>query len=274
MSTDITKSGAASAQSINHKQCLPVWNVPSRMAFHIIYDVNSGPKHPAIRRPYKDTSRPANPRRDFQLHESRQILDDLMPEGCLYGIATFQAGGSKAQRKEMRQTAEWLTRGWTCDGTRFRCIYGHVPDDGFLLFVTADSKVNSLEDLGLSVSSDPKAAKRVRRFFAAHSRMYKGRVVDAVQADDNLGMSYAVQLTDGQVITVLDFNMDMLDQAQTSLKEGSGTCSLPGFDGAISTFGGLMGQGKGITAHNPLVWKWDVLLYDSKKEAIFKNGTF
>ena len=59
MSTDITKSGAASAQSINHKQCLPVWNVPSRMAFHIIYDVNSGPKHPAIRRPYKDTSRPA-----------------------------------------------------------------------------------------------------------------------------------------------------------------------------------------------------------------------
>ena len=33
----------------------------------------------------------------------------------------------------MRQTAEWLTRGWTCDGTRFRCIYAHVPDDGFML---------------------------------------------------------------------------------------------------------------------------------------------
>jgi hypothetical protein len=149
-----------------------------------------------------------------------------------------------------------------------------VPDDGFMLFVTASSKVNSLEDLGLSVSSDPKAAKRVRRFFAAHSLMYKGRIVDSAPADDNLGIGYAVQLSDGQLITVLDFNMDLLDEAQTSLKEGSGTCSLPGFDGAISTFGGLMGQRKSISAHNPLVWKWDVLLYDSKKEAIFKNGTF
>jgi len=63
-------------------------------------------------------------------------------------------------------------------------------------------------------------------------------------------MSYAVQLTDGSLITVLDFNMDMLDQAQTSLKDGSGICSLPGFDGAMSTFGGPMGQGKGITAHS------------------------
>ena len=72
--------------------------------------------------------------------------------------------------------------------------------------------------------------------------------MDAVPADGNLGMSYAVQLTDGSLITVLDFNMGLLDQAQTSLKDGSGICSLPGFDGAMGTFGGPMGQGKGITA--------------------------
>ena len=274
MSIDITMTEAVRAQSPNQKPSLPVWDVPSRMAFHLVYDAKNGPKHPAIRRPYKDTSRPANPRRDFQLHETRQILDDLMPEGCHYGIVTFEAGGSKAQRKEMRQTAEWLTRGWTCDGTRFRCIYAHVPDDGFMLFVTASSKVNSLEDLGLSVSSDPKAAKRVRRFFASHLMMAKGRVVDAVPADGNLGMSYAVQLTDDRLITVLDFNMEMLDHAQISLKDGSGICSLPGFDGAMGTFGGPMGQGKGITAHSPRAWKWDVVLFDSKKEAIFKNGVF
>jgi hypothetical protein len=274
MSIGISNVGAKSAQSIHQKPSLPVWDVPSKMAFHIVYDVKNGPKHPAIRRPYKDTSRPANPRRDFQLHETRQILDDLMPEGCQYGIVSFESGGSKAQRKEMRKTAEWLTHGWTCDGIRYRCIYGHVPDDGFMLFVTANSTVTSIEDLGLSVSSDPKAAKRVRRFFAAHSQMCKGRIVDSIPADDNLGMAYAVQLADGQLITVLDFNMDLLDEAQISLKEGSGTCSLPGFDGAIATFGGLMGQGKGITAHNQLVWKWDVVLYDSKKEAIFQNGNF
>jgi len=62
---------------------------------------------------------------------------------------------------------------WTCDGT-VPLHLCHVPDDGFMLFVTASSKVNSLEDLGLSVSSDPKAAKRVRRFFASHLMMAKG----------------------------------------------------------------------------------------------------
>ena len=190
-------SVSADALSTHRATELPAWDVPSRMAFHVVYDVKNGPKRPAIRRPYKDPSKPANPRRDFQMHETRQILDDLMPEGCDYGIVTFEAGGSKAQRKEMRKTAEWLTRGWTCDGTRYRCIYAHVPDDGFMLFVTADSKVHTIEDLGISVSSDPKAAKRVRRFFAAHSLMYKGRIIDSAPADGNLGTGYAAELADG-----------------------------------------------------------------------------
>jgi len=275
MSIDSTLLGVnVNAQSTVQAPKLPAWDVPSRMAFHIVYDVKNGPKRPAIRRPYSDTSRPANPRRDFQLHETRQILDDLMPEGCDYGIVTFEAGGSKAQRKEMRKTAEWLTRGWTCGGTRYRCIYAHVPDDGFMLFVSANSKVHTIEDLGISVSSDPKAAKRVRRFFAAHSLMYKGRIIDSAPVDDNLGTGYVAELADGQLITVLDFNMDLLDEAQTSLKDGSGISSLPGFDGAMSTFGGPMGQGKGITADNPLVFLWNIVLYDSKKEAIIHNGTF
>ena len=74
MSIDITLSGVnVDAQSTNQAPKLPAWDVPSRMAFHVVYDVKNGPKRPAIRRPYKDTSRPANPRRDFQLHETRQI---------------------------------------------------------------------------------------------------------------------------------------------------------------------------------------------------------
>ena len=230
MSIDNSKVSATSAQSSHQQPSLPIWDVPSKMAFHIVYDVKNGPKHPAIRRPYKDISKPANPRRDFQLHETRQILDDLMPEGCLYGIVTFESGGSKAQRKEMRKTAEWLTHGWTCDGIRYRCIYGHVPDDGFMLFVTADSKLNSIEDLGLSVSSDPKSAKRVRRFFAAHSLIYKGRIIDSAPADDNLGNGYAVLLSDGQIITVLDFNMDFnSDKAQSSSRKGQASSPFAGF---------------------------------------------
>jgi hypothetical protein len=143
-----------------------------------------------------------------------------------------------------------------------------------MLFVSANSKVHTIEDLGISVSSDPKAAKRVRRFFAAHSLMYKGRIIDSAPADGNLGTCYVAELADGQLITVLDFNMGLLDEAQTSLKDGSGISSLPGFDGAMSTFGGPMGQGKGITAANSQAFMWNIILYDTKKETLITNGNF
>ena len=58
MSIDITMTEAVRAQSPNQKPSLPVWDVPSRMALPLVYDAKNGPKHPAIRRPYKDTSMP------------------------------------------------------------------------------------------------------------------------------------------------------------------------------------------------------------------------
>ena len=67
-------------------------------------------------------------------HESRQILDDRMPDGVEYGIVTFE-GGSKAAREETRRVVEHLSRGWTDNGKRFRCVYGHAADTGFMLFV-------------------------------------------------------------------------------------------------------------------------------------------
>jgi hypothetical protein len=272
MSNDMTMpSVLENAHSPNNAHLLPKWTVPSRMAFHIVFDTKNGPKHPLIRRPYTDTSKPFNPNTGFKAHETRQILDDRMPEGTRYGIMTFEAGGSKEYRQEMRRTAEYLSRGWTNDGERFRCIYGHVPDDGFMLFVSATSRVYSPEDLGIDISSDAKAAKRARRFFAAHTMMVKGRAVDRL--DTPTGTAYAVELTDGRLITVLDFDMRKLDKAQRTLKEGSITCNLPGFDGTMSTTGGYLGQGKGVTHANPHV-HFDVVLYDSKKEFRFTDGTF
>jgi hypothetical protein len=223
MSIDMTILDALesvqSSNDLTDTNKIPAWDVPSRLAFHILFDVKNGPKRPAIRRPYLDRSRPYNPERDFKIHETRQILDDRMPIGVRYGIVTFEGGGSKEYRKEMRRTAEYLSRGWTNEGERFRCIYGHVPDDGLMLFVTANSKIYNLEDLGISITSDAKAAKRARRFFAAHMRMVKGRAVDRL--DLPTGTGYAVQLTDGRLISVLDFDMRLLDKAQRALKEGS-----------------------------------------------------
>src|ERR1035437_4533574 len=241
------------------------------MAFHIVFTAKSGPKRPFIRRPYTDTSKPFNPNTSYKAHETRQILDDRMPAGVKYGIVTFESGGSKDYRKEMRHTAEYLSRGWTSEGERFRCIYGHVPDDSFMLFVSANSRVYTPEDLGIYISSDAKAAKGARRFFAAHMLMVKGRAVDHL--DLPTGTGYAVELTDGRLISVLDFNMSLLDNAQRALKEGSITCNLPGFDGTMSTIGGYLGQGKGVTHANPHV-HFDVVIYDSKKEFQFRDGTF
>jgi len=101
--------------------------------------------------------------------------------------------------------------------------------------------------------------------------MVKGRAVDRL--DTPTGTAYAVELTDGRLITVLDFDMRKLDKAQRTLKEGSITCNLPGFDGTMSTTGGYLGQGKGVTHANPHV-HFDVVLYDSKKEFRFTDGTF
>ena len=182
------------ALSTNQNDELPGWNVPSRMAFHIVFDGRldiNGRLSPVIRRPYRDTSRPYNQRRDFMAHESRQILDDRMPDGVEYGIVTFE-GGSKAAREETRRVVEHLSRGWTDNGKRFRCVYGHAADTGFMLFVDAKSSIHGPDDLGIHISSDPKAAKRVRRFFSAHSLMLKGRVID--WAKSPLGMQYAVQM--------------------------------------------------------------------------------
>jgi len=92
----------ADALSTNQNSELPGWNVPSHMAFHIVFDGRldiNGKLDPVIRRPYRDTSRPYNQRRDFMAHETRQVLDDRMPAGVEYGIVTFD-GGSKAAREE------------------------------------------------------------------------------------------------------------------------------------------------------------------------------
>ena len=82
----------ADALSTNQNDELSGWNVPSRMAFHIVFDGRldiNGKLSPVIRRPYRDTSRPYNQRRDFMAHESRQILDDRMPDGVEYGTGAF-----------------------------------------------------------------------------------------------------------------------------------------------------------------------------------------
>jgi hypothetical protein len=242
---------------------LPEWDVPSGMTFHIKY-----PKDliPVIRRP--DMS--LVPKLRLGAHETRQILDDRMAGRGRYGIVTFE-GGNKATRSEMKQIATDLSRGRSLDGVRYRCIYAHALDEGFMLFVEASSGIYCLKQLGIHFSNDVKGAKRGRRFFAAHSMMTKGQIVNPRPVTE--GIAYDLVFSNGAKYRALDFNMNMLDNEQASLKEGSVICNIPGFDGTMATFGGLWGQGKGATVANSRVTAYDLVMYDTKKEVAFTDGT-
>ena len=89
---------------------VPAWEHESRMAFHILFDASdrdAPDKIPTrVRRPYP--GKPALYQKDehFMQHETRQVLDALMPEGARYGIVTFEASG-KDGCKDMAETAKY-----------------------------------------------------------------------------------------------------------------------------------------------------------------------
>jgi hypothetical protein len=158
---------------------VPLWNHDSRMAFHILYDATDVEIITRVRRPYP--GKPVLYQKDehFMQHETRQVLDALMPEGARYGIVTFEASG-KDGCKDMAETAKFLCRhGWTEGDERFRVVYADVNGTGTMVLVSASANVKRLKDLGVFISSDPKAPKRMRRTMAAHQSMLEAQIVSS-----------------------------------------------------------------------------------------------
>ena len=246
---------------------VPLWNHDSRMAFHILYDATDVEIITRVRRPYP--GKPVLYQKDehFMQHETRQVLDALMPEGARYGIVTFEASG-KDGCKDMAETAKFLCRhGWTEGDERFRVVYADVNGTGTMVLVSASANVKRLKDLGVFISSDPKAPKRMRRTMAAHQSMLEAQIVSSYPVPT--GQVTMAKLKSGRVISILNFNMKLLNDQETSFLDGSGVINLPGFDGCAATLVGPFGLGKGIYAANERMADYDIYLYGSKDEVVF-----
>jgi len=250
---------------------VPAWEHESRMAFHILFDASdrdAPDKIPTrVRRPYP--GRPALYKKDehFMKHETRQVLDALMPEGAKYGVVTFEASG-KDGGKNMAEMAKYLCRnGWIEGDERYRVVYADVNGTGTMILVSSTAHIKRLKDLGVFISSDPKAPKRMRRTMAAHQVMVEAKVIRSYAAET--GQVTLAQLKNGRIISILDFNMKLLDSQATAFLDGSGVINLPGFDGCAATLVGPFGLGKGIYATNERMSDYDIYLYGTKDEVIF-----
>lgn len=249
----------------------PMFGHASKMAFHIVYEIeNVNAKHRIwIRHPYPGDV-PFNKEHHFMGHESRQILDGIMP--CSYGIITFDASGIE-ERKEMINTAKFLWRkGWTdSDGVRYRVIYSHVNTSGFMLLVPVSSKITNARQIGLFISENRKAPKRVQRAAAAHSFMLE--LKNPTHFTVATGEVYVGHLANGRKVSILVVNMDLLNKKETAFLDGSGVANLPEFNGSTGTLLGEFGMGKGVYASNDRMSDYDFYLYGPKSEVVYHGNS-
>ena len=108
-------------------------------------------------------------------HERHQLLDSRCAKlGIQYGIMTFTSSdsfetrggqvvtpGEEGHREMIRQVSAFVNRGWKdkTTGISWKCIYAQYHEEGFMIFVPKDCQVNTIQDLGFTISNDAKAMK-------------------------------------------------------------------------------------------------------------------
>jgi hypothetical protein len=201
--------------------------------------------------------------------ETRQALDDLLAEGVTYGFVSFEASGKNATKHMANKAWSLVRSGWTDKqtGIRYVPIYGNVIDEGTALFVSDNCKARSFKDLGIWVSSDAKAAKRLRRFLAPHQSSMRGHIIDRTIVPE--GTAYEIELDNGRVIRILDADMTRFNAAETATIDGMGISNIPGYFNKALTLVGEFGEGKGIYWKMPHMRSYDLYLFGSKKEVRF-----
>lgn len=159
-----------------------------------------------------------DPRKHFMDHERSQFLE-LALKGTDYIEISAHAFG----QKEMSQVADWLIRkaqhgAKTPDQRQWKFLYGHYTDKGSMIMIPADSKINSLEDIGLTIKDPSKAAKRMKRLKAPHQYAVFGKVLDTYVEPD--GFITEFQLEDGYVGYVRHVRLNSLDAVQKAIADG------------------------------------------------------
>ena len=287
---------------MGNKECdMPMpqdlWMYESRMAFHVILMDSDSPEKPVAsitRLPFDGAGGYNKAKHFYPKVETCQGLDmlvarqPLLPSGqsVKYGLVTLDITG--------RESREWYqsrieaqmgldgkpAKGIDVAGERYRAVYASfTAGKAWMLYISAEAKVVLPKDLGLWISSDPKAAKRVRRFKAHHDFMMEF-TVDASKTEYTAeGKVYHLThiAFPGRDFTVLDFNMKRLSPKQQIVVDGMHVMNL--FDRLFGrayahTKGTFLlphvGLAKGFGHVNPAV-QYDVVLYGTKAELVLSG---
>ena len=211
-------------------------------------------------------------------HERHQLLDSRCAKlGIQYGIMTFTSSdsfetrggqvvipGEEGHREMIRQVSAFVNRGWKdkTTGISWKCIYAQYHEEGFMIFVPKDCQVNTIQDLGLTISNDAKAMKYAKRIFAAHSGgMIEGAFVS--EHDVPTGHVLTHRLNNGELVRTLVYDISLLSKDETSVVDGKILSNIKGFTNCALTVFGDFGLGKGIASPNDYV-DYDIVIYGAK----------
>jgi hypothetical protein len=304
---DTLDSFHRSTVSENQVNPSDLWPYPSRLAVQfVVTDCRERPDGSTkmdyvVRHPYTPEMRAKKVHYDkrrhfYPQHETSQILDACVAGipgvngPVTYGVMRLHIPSPASRRRIF----PWLVRAMGLDdrpasgvidretGIRYRIIKASFIGDGDLLLVPMSSGITSVRQLGLSASSDPKAAKRERRLKAHHDLMLEFTVTAQEPTADGILYTFHHDRLNRD-FTVLDFDMTSLstdeDNNEFAFVDGTNVTNLfsrlfgreydhIAITGAVPN----VGVNKGLGDANPLV-KHDVVLYGTKKELVLEGST-
>ncbi len=267
----------------------------SRMAIQVLRtdeDQESGQFVTIVRRPWTDDMMAAGTHYDqrchFLAHETDPWLDALVQavgtrssgQPMVYGRLRVHGTGAKGRQA----AADWF-RGVVGDPlvrrpahgfydrgskTRFRAIFYWADEDVEALLVPMDSNIHRLGDLGITLSGDPKAPKRLKRAMAPHKVMFQFTVVKTEQTPDGMLHTLRHEVL-GREFTVLSFDMTTLPPSLVRFVDGMNVVNLYsrlfGREWDHHKFTAILpeGLGKGFGHAVPQV-EPDVVLFGAKPE--------
>jgi len=226
--------------------------------------------------------------RHFMLHETDPMLDAIVStkgirtsgKPMVYGRMTVHGSGKKG-----RKSAGTWFKGVIGDPlakmqahgfydketqTRFRAIVYWADEEIEAILVPMDSDIHTLADLGIGLSHDPKAPKRLKRATAPHTLMLQFTVVKTEQTPDGVLYTLTHAMLDRDV-TVLSFDMSTLSPYLVRAVDGMNIVNLFarlfGREFAHLKFTGLLSEGlaKGY-GHATALVDPDVVLFGTKGE--------
>ena len=203
-------------------------SVPSRMAFQVIRtdeDQPNGQFVTIVRHPYTEDMAASGvdyiKEQHFMLHETSQFLDDRVARygtrssglPMVYGLLSIDGHGEDGKDDAARWfagivgSAKRKANGIydTASKTRFRAIVWSAIDRITAILVPMDSDIYKLEDLGIDVTSNPKAPKRVKRATAPHDVMLRLKLINTERLTD--GTRYIIL----EELTQREFRIKVMD---------------------------------------------------------------